>query len=67
MAVPRITSADLKRRIDAGRAPGAVYVHAKPAFESDSLARRAATRSRSSVADWCALALSIPLSGTSPE
>lgn len=66
MAVPRITSADLKR-LDAPRAPGAVYVHAEAAFESDSLARCCATRSRSRFALSCAVTLSIPLSGTSPE
>jgi hypothetical protein len=65
MAVPRITSADLKRRIDARRAPGTVYIHAEAAFESDSLARCGATRSRSGLAFRHAVTLSIHLSGTS--
>ena len=67
MAVPRITCADLKRRIDARPTPGAAYVHAEPTFESDSVARCGATRPGSSPAFTCAVALSIPLSGTFTE
>jgi len=67
MAVPRFTSADLKRRIDARRSPGVANIHAETAFESDSLARCCVTRSRSSLAFKCAVTLSIQLSGMSTE
>jgi hypothetical protein len=67
MAVPRVTSADLKRRIDARRAPHAGYAHPELAFEPDTLARRATTRARSRFAVGYPGAVSIPFSGTSPE
>jgi hypothetical protein len=44
MAVPRITRAELKRRIDADRTPVAVHVHAQHPFASCILAPAGALR-----------------------
>jgi hypothetical protein len=68
MAVPRITRAELKRRIDADRTPVAVHVHAQHPFASCILAPAGAVRFCSSHDVFGRAATSaVHLSGTARE